>query len=246
MKKILLFIILVFSLVGCSEAAAKLHMNNDEKRIMLGMMQDATIDEFHLTGNVKINLNEKYQFDIKVDSYNLNDYILNYLTINNNNALVFVKDEKIYVNYQGKSEYINLKDINNELLFKVYGLISTYINQLSLDSPEALDALTIYSYFLGHQFVYHFTKDTLEKIVDDEFLNYISNDSFLTLTLNYTGNILSSIDIKTNIKLQNNTHQGSIEGDLHLDLKFDKPKIPDVSKYQKVDKFSFIDTSNFA
>jgi len=246
MKKILLILIFLFSLVGCSEASAKLHMDNDEKRIMLGMMQDATIDEFHLTGNVNVNLNNKYEFDIIVDSYNLSDCVLNNLTINNNKALVLVKDEKVYVNYQGKSEYIDIKNINNDLLFKVYGLISTYINQISLDSPEVLDALTIYSYFLGHQFVYHFTQETLVKIVDNELLDYISNDSFLTLTLNYSGNILSSIDIDTNIKLHDNSYQGSIDGDLHLALNFDKPLVPDVSKYQKVDKLTFIDTSKLA
>ncbi|HHU55957.1 MAG TPA: hypothetical protein GXZ48_04630 [Acholeplasmataceae bacterium] len=211
MKKLITFLLL-FVLVGCTNAYAKLELSNQDKKTMLGIMKDPDFTNFHINGEIIITFNNE-TYDITLDSYNkLNEYSYNKLLVNSEKVSIFIENNNIYVDRE-----INF-NIDDNLPY-YFWLCKDLIDELSLDSDTALDALTVHSFFLGHKFKYHFT---------DKHFNRLSDNSFIDLTLNYSGNILDSIDLNFDIGLDD----AEVKGVLYIELKEKSIELPDLSTFK--------------
>lgn len=242
MKKILYLFIVALSVVvftGCAEPS-ELVMSNDEKRVIIGLMNEPDFSEFRITGKID-SVNSIKDFNIEIDSRtSLEGDSFNYTTIKDkeNEAKIIITDEKLYLDYNDKKEYIELNEIiiDHETIDYCYYLYENLIS-MNLNSEEVLNHLTIYQQGLAHQFVFNFHKD----ILGDEIKMFVDDNSYLKLTLNYNGNNLKSITLDANIIFQTDSGIEIIDIDLQMDLTLQEMNIPNLEDYVYTEQLSILD-----
>lgn len=188
-------------------------------------------------GNIQ-SVNNIKDFNYDVDSYTSLEESYNYTILKGeDDAFVFITDDKLYLDYKEKKQYTELENVEiDHLVMEYFQRLVKQISKLKLNSTKMLDNLTIYKKGFGYQYIYKITKD----ILDDEFAENIDENSYVNLILETNGNTLSEIKTDGLIIYQSGKKNQILEFDLKMDIGMHEINLPDLDAYKYVEKISVL------